>query len=467
MALEIKTKNFQLKLGKDEVSRAPEMANIKIPKKEYTYAPLKTSLLPTPSQLRQAVITVEQDPRPMMDILRRLPEADSHIFAVANTRQLAILGYEWRVIPQEGFKDDEKEIEKCETIQNLLARTNFTEALTGITNGINFGHAVILPKWNLDAVNRYYPEFELIDGIHFGKKDGKVKMIADKNDKEFLVTLSESANITGVNDMNQIASRLESLGGLTWLDLDEENLIVVNSIPPVLKGWKKNYLGGLMRTGLYMTLLKYYNILDWAKFNELFGMPIRVGKYDPLLTKPEGVEILKTAVQNLGTDASAVIDSTMVIEFIETKSGNSSRSNTYEGFASYIETKQSIQFLGQNLTTENQKTGTYALGKVQEMVRMDYMWADMQVVQPLVNKIVEKMYFYNFGVPPEGVYPKFEFYTEESKDLTELSGVVRDLSGAGLEFSKKWAHETFNTKEPEDEDDSFGGSKFSPFNIPT
>lgn len=467
MGIEIKTKNMLLKFGnvpvkKEEEVSTPMNTTVKVPKKDYTYAPLRTAILPTPAQLRQAVIDVDRDPRMLMDILRRLPEADPHIFSVGNTRQLAILGYDWKIEPSK--KDDKNEQKKCDELSNLLERTNFDDFLTNLTNGIVYGHSVANPVWMLDTNNRYYPQFDFLEGIHFGKKDGKVKMIIDKNDKDFFATIGTNSNITGINDQGQIASALS--GNLYWVDLNENDLIIVNYVPPILQGWKNNYIGGLMRPGLYLTLLKYFSMLDWAKFNELFGMPVRVGKYDPVLTSKEGIEILKTAVQNIGTDAGAVIDKTMELEFLKSEAGINAGKATYESFAEHVERKQSMVFIGQNLTTEQVgKYGSNAMAQTQNLIRMDYMWSDMQLIISKVQKIIEKMYFFNYGNPPENFYPKFNFFTEEVKDLQQLSGVVDDLSRAGLPISKQWAYKTFDIAEPEDEEDTFGGNNSNPFNI--
>jgi phage gp29-like protein len=470
MGFEIKTKNVHLKFGATDVVKDVEVktevknTSVKIPKKDFTYAPLRTLILPTPAQLREAVIAVDRDPRPLMDILRRLPEADPHIFSVGNTRQLAILGYDWKVEPF--TKDNDKEKARCEEIENALERTNFDQFLTSLTNGIVFGHSVTNPVWHLDAKNRYYPKFDFLEGIHFGKKDGRVKMIVDKNDKDFLVTIGSNAEITGINNQYQIATALSGSGNIIWMDLNEDDLIIVNSIPPILQGWKNNYVGGLMRPGLYLTLLKYFTLLDWAKFNELFGMPVRVGKFDPVLTSDEGIAILKTAIQNLGTDAGAVIDKTTEMDFLRAESGIGTGKATYEGFAEYVERKQSLVFIGQNLTAEQTgKFGSNALGQTQNLIRMDYMWADLQLVEANVQKIIQKMYFFNYGNPPEGFYPKFKFYTEETKDLEQLSSVLDNLTRSGLPISKKWAYKTFDVDEPEDEKDSFGTNNPSPFNI--
>jgi phage gp29-like protein len=228
------------------------------------------------------------------------------------------------------------------------------------------------------------------------------------------------------------------------------------------EGLTKNYIGGLMRPALYLTLLKFYNILDFAKYNELFGMPLRVGYFDPIMSSDKAIAILKTAVQNLGADASAVVDKTTEIKFVDGKV--SGKGENYERFANYVESKQSILMLGQTLTTEVSKTGgNRALGQVHDLVRMDKLWSDLQKAQERFTKdVVQKDYFYNYGLPPNGNYPKYEFETDEYKDLSLMATVVRDLSASGKEFDSAWADEFFGTKGPETQTPSFGGNK-NPF----
>lgn len=125
-----------------------------------------------------------------------------------------------------------------------------------------------------------------------------------------------------------------------------------------------------------------------------------------------------------------------------------------------------MAFIGQNLTAElTGNFGSNAIAKTQNLVRMDYMWADIESITPLVNKLIRKSYFFNYGTPPNSTFPMFELYTEEVKELALMGGVVQDLSSSGLTLSKAWAHELFGTKPPEDDDDKFGGGNNNPFGV--
>lgn len=470
MPVKIETKKFSLQFGKspgklatqqEQTNNGPGPLRFPVPTKNYTYAPLRTALLPTPAQLRQAILAVDSDPRQMLDIIRKVPIADPHMLGLLETKKDAPLGYEWEVVPGKGMEDNLEEKKKCEEITNRLVKTNFDDALNYISNGMTFGHSVTIPHWMLDSNNKYYPEFESIDYVHFAKKNGKLHLIADKNDKEFMLTLGNNSLLVPNNDQTSLSYYLANAQDLAWIPLPEDQLMIVEYNP--FDGLTKDYIGGLMRPSLYLSLLKYYDILDWAKFNELFGMPLRIGEFDPVLSSDEAISTLKSAVKNLGVDAAAVIDSTTNIKFADAKIGGSGQS-AYESFKDFVEAKQSILILGQTLTTEiTSKYGSKALGTIQNLVRMDKMWAFLiRAKKKITHTIISKDYFYNYGIAPNNIYPLFRWQTNENKDFQMMAGVINDLSNSGLSMSKEYIYDKFKevgVAPPKDEADSFGGNK--------
>jgi phage gp29-like protein len=67
--------------------------------------------------------------------------------------------------------------------------------------------------------------------------------------------------------------------------------------------------GGLARAAGWAYLFKNYVLKDWVTFTEVFGQPLRVGKYGPGATENDK-RVLLNAVTNIGTDAGAVIHTT-------------------------------------------------------------------------------------------------------------------------------------------------------------
>ncbi len=109
----------------------------------------------------------------------------------------------------------------------------------------------------------------------------------------------------------------------------------------------------------WMYLLKNFALKDWAAFNEVFGMPLRLGKYDTTAS-PADREALVQAVRNLGSDAAGVISKATEIEFVEAAS-RSGGANPYQLMADFCNREMSKAVLGQTLTTDTTgATGTYA-----------------------------------------------------------------------------------------------------------
>ncbi len=456
--------NFNISFGKAKPPELkPQNNGVVVSEKEYTFAPLKTALLPSPGELRTALNYVDSDPRAMMDILRKLPQASNHLLGLMGKRQDAFLSLDYEVKPHKLNAENKEELKRCEEITDRLVGSNFDDVLKQIINSVMFGHSVTNPIWTLDNHNKYKARFDTIDFIHFGKKNGDIKLIFDKDDKDFAFTLSNNLRLLGSDGKNQAAQLLNSKERIQFLDLNYNHLIVSSTNP--FLGLQKNYLGGWMRPLLYLTLLLHYDILDWAHFNEMFGMPLRVGKYDTY-SPDKAVEVLRTAVKNLGADASAIIDKSTEIEFIETQGAKGGFG--YSQFAEYVEAKQSVNLRGETLTTEvNSKGGNRALGEVHRLVGADKLLHDIKVAKPVVtNQIVLRDYLFNYGNPANGFFPEFHIYPKDQTNYELGIDIIQGLASAGLPMSKAKAYDKFKEfiAVPENDEDSFGGGK-NPFEL--
>lgn len=456
--------NLKIKLGKEDIPEKPLQINgPSMQPKDYTYAPLKYSMLPKPTELKNALITVNSDPRALLDIIRKTPQASTHLTGLIAKRQDAFCSLDWKVTPHKVNAEDKEEIKRCEEINELLSKANFDTMLKQLVNATMFGHSATLPHWELDQRNMYYPKFETIDFVHFAKRDGSLKFLVDKSDRNFIQTIGENSNIIEDADPIVAAKLINNTGNVIFYNIKPGTLITASANP--FEGLERNYIGGWMRPMLYLTLLLHFDIIDWARFNEMFGMPMRVGKYDSY-SSDKAVEVLMNAVKNLGADASAVIDKSTEIEFKEAV--RNPGEGVYKPFAEYVENKQSIAIRGETLTTEVSSTGgNRALGQVHMLVAIDKLWHDIKFAKPIVEQqIIERLYFFNFGEFKNGFAPDFEIYPEEYKDYATLLDVVRTASDTGLPISKARIYKELSEfiEEPRDEEDSFKG-KDNPFNL--
>ena len=107
---------------------------------------------------------------------------------------------------------------------------------------------------------------------------------------------------------------------------------------------------GIMRVVSWMYLFKNYDIKDWVSFCEVFGMPLRLGKYDASASESDKKQLME-AIISLGTDAAGIVPSSTMIEFIESQKTTSVE--IYEKLARYCDEQISKAILGQTLTSDS------------------------------------------------------------------------------------------------------------------
>lgn len=192
--------------------------------------------------------------------------------------------------------------------------------------------------------------------------------------------------------------------------------------------------GGLARAAGWAYLFKNYVLKDWVTFTEIFGQPLRVGKYHPGATEQDRHTLLR-AVANIGTDAAAIIPESMQIEFTEARQGGSAE--LYQKFCEYLDAQVSKAVLGQTLTTEmTHSGGSRAAAEVHQAVRADILNADARrLAATLVRDLVRPIVDLNIG--PLAKYPKVKLGLPEQNDLKAFAEIVTMLADRGLRISQK------------------------------
>jgi phage gp29-like protein len=174
-------------------------------------------------------------------------------------------------------------------------------------------------------------------------------------------------------------------------------------------------------------MLKSFGIKDWMAFAEVFGMPLRLGKY-PSGTVQEHIDILRMAVANLGTDASAVIPESMQIEFKEL-ANVAGGAELFERMAKFFDAQISKAVLGQTMTTDDGSSRSQA--EVHNEVRKDLRDADAdQLEETLERDLVIPFITLNWG--PQKNYPSVHLREPESADVKLLTEALAVLVPLGL-----------------------------------
>jgi phage gp29-like protein len=192
--------------------------------------------------------------------------------------------------------------------------------------------------------------------------------------------------------------------------------------------------GGIARAAGWSYLFKNYGLKDWVTFAEVFGQPLRLGKYGSGATEADKQSLL-SAVANIGTDAAAIIPDSMLIEFTEARQTGSAE--LYERFCEYLDRQVSKAVLGQTLTTELPRGGgSRAAAQVHDGVRRDILTADARRLgATLLRDLVKPLVDLNAG--PQRQYPRLDLVLPTDQDDAQFAGVIVELADRGLRIGQK------------------------------
>lgn len=195
-----------------------------------------------------------------------------------------------------------------------------------------------------------------------------------------------------------------------------------------------------------MYLFKNYDVKDWVAFCEVFGMPLRLGKYSAAASDDDKKALME-AIYSLGTDAAGIIPDSTIVEFIESQKTTSVE--IYEKLARYCDEQISKAVLGQTLSSDS-GGGSYAQGKVHNEVRHDLTVGDAKALAVTVRRdIIRPLVEYNFGYDAD--VPFFTFDCQEAEDQKETVEIYKTLAcDMGLEIPKSHIYKKFNIPKPED-----------------
>jgi phage gp29-like protein len=360
----------------------------------------------TPGRLAEIFREADQGmPARQMELFEEMEEKDAHLASLLQSRKLAVLSKDYEVLP---YDQSAQAREIAQAVGEMVyGLPHLEEAMLDLLDAIGKGFALSEIVWEVAGGQARAAELRWISPrqVVFGP-DWRPRL------------LTKEASWQGVEPppWKVIYHRYKARSGL----------------PP---------RAGALRVVAWVYLLKNFAMKDWAAFNEVFGMPLRLGKFDPAAS-PADREALIQAIRNLGSDAAGVISKNTEIEFVEAVS-RSGAANPYQLMAEFCNREMSKAILGQTLTTDTAgATGTYAAARVHAQVRADLVEADAQALgATLREQLLRPLVGFNFGWDKPA--PWFRFKYEQEEDLKALSEVYRNLASLGLNLSREHLAERF------------------------
>ncbi|PSU49476.1 DUF935 domain-containing protein [Photobacterium frigidiphilum] len=335
------------------------------------------------------------DPEAFMTLAEEMEERDLHYAAQLRTRKLAVAAITPSVEPH---SDDKNDVLMAERVREVMNDDQIPELLFDLLDGLGKGLSVVQILWDVKATPWKPKDYKWVDPRYL------------RQDQE---TLSE---ILLISDDAPSGSPLEP------------NKFMVHT-PRSKSGsvWRN----GLARLVAVMYMLKSFTVRDWWAFAEVFGIPVRVGKYGPNASKDD-IATLVNAIGRIASDAGAVIPESMKLELIETVKGNGGET-LFENQARWCDEQTSKAVLGQTMTADNGSSQSQAT--VHNEVRLDIAKWDAQQLGACLNEyLVKPFIILNWGVQEN--YPKVRIKIPEPEDLKIFMDAIVPAIDRGVRVSE-------------------------------
>lgn len=363
----------------------------------------------TPGRLASLLqAAAEGDARDYLTLAEEMEERDLHYASVLGTRKLALAGLNIRV---EAATDDAEDVRRADMLREVVGAAEFGEVQTDLTDALGKGYSVAEIIWDRSGKTWMPERYEWRDPRFFA---------FDRETGQELRLLDDADMVNGIAlaPYKFIVHRPRLRTGL-----------------PIR--------GGLARLAAVGYMCKAWTWKDWMGFADIFGIPMRVGRYGPNASK-EDIGVLMSAVANLGSDAAAVIPESMRIDF--TQAANvSGAGDFFKGLAEWWDKQMSKAIVGQTMSADD--GASLAQAKVHNEVRLDLLEADAKAESNTLNRMFVRP-FCDLNFAPGRPYPKLIIDVPQPENLELLIKAVTAMVPLGLRIEQSVIRDKFGLPEP-------------------
>ncbi|TMP27194.1 hypothetical protein CWB99_15875 [Pseudoalteromonas rubra] len=368
----------------------------------------------TPAKLATLLAESEQgNLAAMADLAKDMEDKDAHLLCEIGKRRRALLGLNWQVKPPRNpSKAEEQDADRLSEI--LEDATWFTDLVYDLSDGILKGFAATELQWD------YIESQHVITGYEF-------------IDQNVFTTPHGDHNNLRLNNGTQDGEALNAFGWALHTHRSKSGYV---------------HRAGLATVLAWPFLFKNYSIRDLAEFLEIYGLPLRLGKYPSGASQDEKNTLLK-AVLSIGHNAGGIIPRGMDIEFQNAAQG---QSDPFEAMIRWCEQSQSKAILGGTLTSQaDGKSSTNALGNIHMEARKDLTESDArQLEQTLTRDVLYPMHALSSkSYSGNRRIPRLVLETTESEDIAKLAPAIQVLVETGVKIPQSWANEKLQIPVPD------------------
>ena len=369
----------------------------------------------TPRRLHQLMTEAEQgNLTAQADLFCDMEERDGHIYSEMDKRKRGVASMPWGVNPPRNASESERKIaeELAEWLDDVPdLESAFIDALDGIGHGYS-GQEI---QWQQQG-NLWLPK-----AFHFQPA------------RNFMTAYNQP-NVLRLNDGIPEGADFWPYG---WIIHHHKA--------------KSGYISrsGLHRVLAWPFLFKNYGVRDVMEFLEIYGLPIRLGKYPSGATDQEKMT-LQRAVMMIGRNAGGIIPQGMAIDFESAANGDT---DNHMALINWCEKVQSKVIVGGTLLSQaDGKTSTNAQSSTHEVQFEVLKKSDAkQLARSINDTLIKYLMELNYPNITPDRYPKFYFDVSDTEDLTVFAEAVPKLVEVGMKIPLAWAHEKLGIPKPADD----------------
>ncbi|GAP66275.1 hypothetical protein MBSD_n1579 [Mizugakiibacter sediminis] len=344
-----------------------------------------------------------------LTLAEEMEERDLHYASVLGTRKLALSALDVRV---EAASDDADDVRRADALREVVAAPEFGELVADLVDALGKGYAVSEILWDRSGKTwmpeRYAPRDPRF--FQFDRETGRELRLLDASDL-----------VDGV-------------------PLAPYKFIV--HLPRIRAGLPIR--GGLARLAAVAYMCKAWTWRDWMAFADIYGLPMRVGRYGPGASEDDIAKLL-AAVANLGSDAAAAIPDSMRIDF-EQAAQTQGAGEFFRSLAEWWDKQVSKGVLGQTMTADD--GASLAQAQVHQLVRLDILTADAKALSnTLQRQLVRPFIDLNFG--QAGRYPRLDLVVPKPENTQLLVDALQKLVPLGLEVEQSVIRDKLGLPDPD------------------
>lgn len=366
----------------------------------------------TPARLNTILEEAEQGSLiAQHDLFRDIEERDGHVFAELSKRKRAVIKLNWDIVPPRNATRAEEDLAAYvkELIQDM---SDFEDMQFDALDGIGHGFAALELQWQRIG------------------SDWTVQCATHRPQSWFQLD-PDTRNELRLRDHSAGGAQLQPFG---WL----------LHIHRAMSGYTAR--AGLARVLVWPYLFKHFSVGDLAEFLDIYGLPLRIGKFPSQATDAEKATLWR-AVAGIGHNAAGIIPASMAIEFQEAAKGSE---KPFQAMIEWCEKTQSKAITGSTLGMDTGRGGIgEGLSNIQNEIRLDIRDSDCkQLAGTLTRSLIYPLLAINKGWSDIRRCPRFVYDTLEAEDLKTYSDSLPKLVAIGMQIPAQWAHEKLRIPQP-------------------